>query len=151
MRKIDRKYAEEVLARLSALPPDAKPQWGSMTLSQMVGHVNLVVRYTLGEQSELPFKGNWRTRRIFGPLILNGIVKIPKNVRLPRPEGAKTPPPPPEGDLDTLRLSLDEYLKRAEAGGLPARPHPFFGMLTPRQWRRFHRVHTEHHLTQFGA
>lgn len=103
----------------------------------------------MGEYPPLPSRANWRSRWVFRPLILHGLVAIPRNVRLPRQHG--TASSMPEGSLDALCRALDEYLDRREAGALPAVVHPFFGMLSARAWVRFHVRHFEHHLNQFGV
>jgi hypothetical protein len=80
-----------------------------------------------------------------------GVVSIPKNVKLPRPEGMKERPAMPEGTLEDLKATLDAYLEAYEKGQLAPCVHPFFGMMPPKQWNRFHVRHFEHHLKQFGA
>ena len=150
-RRMTRQYADETIQRLTTLPPDVTPQWGTSTLPQIIGHLTDTVRYTMGAGPDLPFKGNWKTRALFRPLIINQIVAIPRNVRIPRPDGKKGTITFRDGDIASLRASLDEYLARVEAGDLPSRMHPYFGLLPPASWRKFHIAHFTHHLRQFGA
>lgn len=91
-----------------------------------------------------------RNDRVFGPLIANGIVSIPHNVKIPSRPG-KPAPVVPEGTIEQLRASIDEYLARAERGGLAPAIHPFFGPLSATTWAKFHYRHFEHHLSQFGV
>ena len=137
------------MERVKRLDPNAKGAWGQMTGEQMLGHVTGVVRYTLGQGAEMPYKGTFKTRYIYRPLILNGLVKIPHNVRVPPPKGMKTMPTP-HGTVDGLREALHEYLARAQAGDLDPPHHPFFGDLGVDGWAKFHYRHFEHHLEQFG-
>jgi len=150
-RKMTRQYADEIIQRLTALPADVKPLWGASTLPQIIGHLIDTVRYTMGQGADLPFKGNWKTRTIYRVLIINQIVAIPHNIRLPRPDGKKGAFTFREGDIATLKATLDEYVGHVEAGDLPSRIHPFFGVLPPTTWRKFHVAHFTHHLKQFGA
>ncbi len=143
-------YAAQVLERLASIPRDAAPLWGKLTASQMVGHMNEVVRYTMGEGKDVPYRGNWKSRYLFRPLIVGQIVKMPRNVRLPRTDGSRMPRVIPDGTVDALRDTLEEYLRRWDDRSLPARVHPFFGLLSARAWRRLHYAHFEHHLAQFG-
>ena len=149
MGVMTRAHAERVLERLAAMPPDATPLWGTMTAAQMVGHLNAVVRYTMGEGQEMPYRGNWKSRFIFRTLILRQIVRMPRNVRLPRADGTRGPRHMPDGTVDALRETLEEYFQRLDAGTLPARVHPFFGVLSAADWRRMHYAHFQHHLAQF--
>ncbi|HNT86430.1 MAG TPA: DUF1569 domain-containing protein [Candidatus Hydrogenedentes bacterium] len=148
MPVFDRAYAARALDRLSRVPLDATPQWGKMTPAQLFAHLAATVRYSMGEGPPLPFRGNWRSRWIFGPLILHGLAAIPRNIRLPQRKGA--PETPPESDLESLRQTVEEYLARRDAGTLPAAMHPFFGELSARAWGKFHVRHFEHHMAQFG-
>lgn len=150
MAKLNTNYAHLALGRLEKLTDDATPRWGTMTAAQMVGHLNQVVLYTMGHGPEMPYRGNWKSRYVFRPLIVGQFVKMPRNVRLPRPEGSRGPRVFPEGTLEELRVTLDEYLRRAECRDLPARMHPFFGRMAPWAWQRIHHSHFEHHLAQFA-
>ncbi|MBX7258867.1 MAG: DUF1569 domain-containing protein [Candidatus Hydrogenedentes bacterium] len=150
-RMMTRQYADEIIQRLSALSLDTKPKWGTSTLPQILGHLTDVVRYTMGEGPDMLFKGNWKTRTIFRTLIINQIVAIPHNVRIPRRVGSKGPVVLRDGDLESLKKTLDEYLSQAESGNLASRIHPFFGELSAKSWRKFHVAHFTHHLNQFGA
>lgn len=150
MQTVDEGYARNAIERLRVLPLDRQPQWGKMSVLQLFGHLTEVLRYAMGEGPDMPYKGTWMTSRVFGPLVLIGLVKIPRNVALPSETGPE-PPPVPEGDLDTLESTFAEFIRRGNAGELGARVHPFFGVLSARKWRAFNVVHTHHHLTQFGA
>lgn len=151
MGSMTREYAAVAIDRLGRIQPDAAPQWGKLTPPQLLGHLRDTVRYTMGEGPDVPYRGNWKTRYIFRHLIIAQLVRIPRNIRLPNPDGSRTPHTFPDGTLDELRATIDEYLNRAEQNSLPPRVHPYFGVLSPRAWRRFHYAHFEHHLAQFGA
>lgn len=150
MRAFDAAYVEEVMKRLEGLPADRKPNWGTMTPAQMIGHLNVTVRYMAGNGPEMPFKGNMKTRYVFKPLILNGIVAFPHNIKLPTPKGMTAPPPPTDGTPEELRNSMNEFIEKRDRGELSPRTHPFFGPLNSREWSKFQVGHFKHHFLQFS-
>jgi hypothetical protein len=150
MPKLDAALAAKIVSNLSALPEDTQPKWGKMSVPQMRGHLRMVVEYTMGAGKEIPFKGNWKSRHIFRPLIISGLVAIPHNIKVPRQkDGSEVPTP--DATIEELKATLDKYVAQAAAGKLSPRTHPFFGVLTPAQWQGFHAAHFKHHLLQFGA
>lgn len=150
MPAIDPPYVDKVEAALSDLPADRSPAWGKMTPAQMMGHLRMTVMYTCGAGPDMPFRGNWKSKMLFKPLVLNGIVAIPHNVKLPRPKGVKELPPPPEATVNDVVESMRTFLDNLHGGKLSTRMHPFFGPLTPKAWAKFHHAHFTHHLKQFG-
>ena len=150
MPRLDRATADGFLDRLATLTPGTAPRWGKMNSAQVIGHLNAVVRYTMGELPALPDRSTWFSRWVFKPLIVHGLVAIPHNVKIPSRPG-KPDPVVPEGTLDQLRATIDEYLARSARGDLGPAVHPFFGVLSAATWAKFHYRHFEHHLTQFGV
>ncbi len=151
MPKLTESNVPELLARFRRIPADAAPQWGKMTAPQMFGHVNNALRYSMGYGPEMPFKGNWKTRYIFAPMILNGWKQIPRNVRLPRPKNLPSPAELPTADVTTLEASLGELIEQVRTGVFDPPHHPFFGTIGPKGWMKFHAAHLDHHLRQFGV
>ena len=145
----DHDYLAEVMVRLQRLKPDAKPLWGTLTTARMIAHLIDSVRYSMGKAGDLPDKSNWFSRRILAPLVMRGIVKIPKNAKGASPDGPVTPPS--HADLETLHAILEDYLALVQAGELEPKPHPLFGEVGVDGWDRLHVLHFEHHLRQFNA
>lgn len=150
MRGFDKTIAADVLARLNRLDPEVPPRWGTMTCAQMIGHLYIVHRYTMGDGPDMPFKGNWKSRHLFRPLIVHGLVAIPKGIKMPRPKGASAPPVV-ESTVEDLQGAYTRYFECYASGSLSPRVHPFFGELSPKAWNKFLVAHTRHHLNQFGA
>lgn len=160
MPEFNRPYVDKVLDRLEHIGPGTKPEWGKLTRDRLYGHLNEVLRYSMGERPRLKDKSTYFMRTIVKPLILSGILAIPHGRRLPdidyhyraHKQYAKLPHPndPQEGTLEELRDTLAEYLNRFETHKLSSKPHPYFGKLTAAEWSKFHMAHFKHHLTQFG-
>jgi len=149
MVHFDHDFVVEVLGRFQRVKPDAKPRWGSLTPNRMVAHLIDCVRYSMGKAGALPDRSNWFTRQVLAPLILRGIVRIPRNVKGSTLNGFSTPPA--QADLETLHAVLEDYLSLVQAGELEPEAHPVFGAIGVDGWERLHVLHFEHHLRQFDA
>ena len=150
MRSFDHDYAGEVIQRMRELKRDSKPQWGRLSAAGMVRHLGDSIRYSMGRRGKQAFKGNWFTRRIIGPLIMNGIIRMPKNVKLDFPMARPEELSALEGEVETLQALMEEYLDAVQAGELSPEPHMAFGDIGVDGWAKLHVAHFEHHLRQFG-
>jgi hypothetical protein len=142
---------EEVLARLNALRPDARPRWGRMSAHQMVCHLADACRMATGERP---------ARRVPG-LAERTIVKwFALYVPIPWPHGmpttseldqqrAGTAPIDFASDVANLERLVDAIGVRA--GGADWPRHPVFGRMSEAGWLRWAYLHMDHHLRQFGA
>lgn len=141
----DAVYRAQLVDRVKALQPGAQRRWGSMTVDQMLWHVNDVLALTIGEMTVPPHK-----------------VPIPrallKFVVLNLPWGKNAPTHPSfiatkNYDFAAERERCLRLIDKAAAiqidGEWPA--HPAFGRLTGRQASRLQAKHLNHHLTQFGV
>lgn len=151
MRHLDGDYVEELMTRLKRIPHDAKPAWGTLDRQGLVEHFIWVLRHSMGRSTTVPHLGNWATRWFLAPLVLNGWVPIPKNVKFPkwlRKTGFDGREP---GDEETLHALLEEYLNLVQADELRPAKHPVFGDIGVDGWDRMHVRHFEHHFRQFGV
>ena len=146
MRHFDHDYVAGVIQRLGAIKPEAKPAWGKLTRPELIQHFGDSVRYSMGRAGTVRDQSNWIMRTIVAPLILNGIIRIPKNVKAPAHSMR-----PARDDLETLHAVLDEYLGLVQAGEFEPPLHPLFGDIGVDGWAKMHLVHFEHHFRQFGA
>lgn len=146
MRAFDRTFVDEAMAEFAELTPDQVPVWGSMRPPQLFAHLTTAVRYGLGKEDIVPNEGSFLIRRIVSPLIINGIIKMPKNVAKPKMYDAQAP----EGTLELFRVEVDEHLTRLQDGTLDPPAHSSLGDFGPDGWSKLHVVHFEHHLRQFG-
>jgi hypothetical protein len=151
MHHFDGDYAEEVVKRLGSIRKDAEPRWGDLRRDSLIEHLIWAMRHSMGRSRTVPFVGNCFTRYVARPLILIGAVPLSKDSRTARSlrrQGLRTQEP---GDLETLHALVEEYLGLVQADELQPAPHPTFGRLDIDGWDRFHVLHFEDHLKQFGT
>jgi oxepin-CoA hydrolase/3-oxo-5,6-dehydrosuberyl-CoA semialdehyde dehydrogenase len=146
MRNFDHDYVEEVIRRLGRITPDAKPAWGKLTRQGMIQHLADSVRYSMGRLGDVPDRSNWVLRKVIAPLILNEIIRLPRN--LPAPPYPKRAA---QDDLETLHALLEEYLGLVQAGEFAPKRNSALGDIGVDGWAKMHLVHFEHHMRQFGV
>ena len=151
MQHFDGDFAEYVVRRIGDIPPDARPRWGDLNRDGLVEHFIWAMRHSMGRSRTIPFVGNCVTRYVARPLVLSGLLPLPKRngwtARILQQQGLRTREP---GDLETLHALVEEYLGLVQADELEPAPHPTLGRLDIDGWDRFHVIHFEHHLNQFG-
>jgi Protein of unknown function (DUF1569) len=136
----------ELQDRMSALRPDARGQWGSMTAPQMVCHLVESFRMAAGELPVAPKKSPAR----FTPLKQLVIYWLPFPKGVPTaPELLERRPGTWETDTLEMRSLLDVLATRDPAGRWP--DHPLFGRMTGPAWGVLIYRHVDHHLRQFGV
>lgn len=135
--------------RISRLTPSTAPEWGSMTVDQMLAHVN--VAYAMIYDAPGP-RPNWLMR-----LVLRKVVK--RKVVGPTPYPRNSPTAPAfrmrgPKDFDAERARLVAYMQQVQeegAGTFEGRESPSFGPLTAGEWNGLFYKHLDHHLVQFGV
>ncbi len=135
-----------LLARARSLKPDSRPQWGKMSVTQMLRHCTVPILATMGEfkvtHKKTPFRF-WPMQKL--------IIYV-----LPWPQGAPTAPEfviTEDGDFQTrlaaLHAAVDKFASKGPTQPLQA--HAAFGPLSPEDWGALTHRHIDHHLKQFGA
>lgn len=138
---------DQLIARLSAIRPDSKRRWGTLTAGEMLCH--------LGDAAASVINRSETRRSRRRPLVkwvgLYSGIPWPHGVSAPAdvdPRAGGTRPGDFESDrrraIDTLRA-----LSTAPAESF-GRNHSIFGAMTPRDWHRWAYRHTDYHLKQFG-
>ena len=151
MEHFDTDYMERLIARIGRIAPDTVPRWGVLRRDTLIEHLIWVVLHSMGRSNQMSFQGSWFSVHVMGPLLMHGLISIPKNIQIPkklREEGVTMREP---GDMDSLRHLLEEYLNLVQADELHPAPHPVFGDIGIDGWDRAHVLHFEHHLRQFGV
>jgi hypothetical protein len=151
MPKINDAFINNTVGRFAELSPDAQPKWGKLQGDQVVGHLIAAFRFTTGESpGMMPDVSNFFTRSIIGPLLLTGLIPIPKNVPLKDATGKRMDAPIAEGNVEDLRAAMTAFKEGLATGTLKTPNHPAFGDIGPEGWDKMHYLHTRHHMRQFG-
>ena len=140
---------QTIALRLAELSPEDKARWGSMSVHQMMCHLDDSYKVALGEKTASPATGF-----VQRTVLKWGALKAP----MQWPRGYPTRPEVEQGkggtvpvgfrqDLDSLLWTLSRF-----CDGLPSPclPHPIFGKMTTEDWMRWGYLHADHHLRQFG-
>ena len=139
---------EIIISRINKLSPEAKAQWGKMTVDQMLSHCQAPLDFTFGNT---PMKANFMMRLIG---------KMLKKKVFGGNEFKKNSPTAPafirteKYDFDQTKKELIQKIGVFSDKGKDAiktTNHPFFGELTYDEWSKMHTMHLDHHLRQFGV
>jgi len=134
-----------LVARINQLDEHSQPQWGKMTVYQMIKHCTkweeMLLVKTQYKQSLLG--------RIVGNFALKDMMKDePAKHNLPTVPSFKISG---KGDVAAAKAEwlslLAEYTDRTPVGFV----HPFFGQLTAEQAGQMAYKHIDHHLRQFNC
>lgn len=140
---------QTIAHRLAKLSAEDKARWGSMSVHQMVCHLDDSYKVPLGQKTASPATGLIQ-RTLLKWAALNAPTKWPRGFRT-RPEieqgNGGSVPVDFRQDLASLLLTLNQF-----CDGLPnpCLPHPIFGRMTAEDWMRWGYLHADHHLRQFG-
>jgi len=141
----DTAVREELIRRITSINENSKPQWGQMTVGQMLKHCSMwdemAQEKTLFKQSLLG--------KLVGKFALKDMMKDePVKKNLPTvPAFKMTAHYDIDGEKQHWIKLLNEYPAMSNEGFL----HPFFGHLTKEQTGRLVYKHADHHLRQFNA
>ena len=145
--------ADALIARVEALTPDSQPQWGTMSVGQMLAHCSVPF-----EQVYDPTYTDRHPRpNALARMLIRLVAK--QTVVGPRPyrRNMRTAPQfiiTGERDVAEEQQRLAGYIRRAQQEGAAAfegREAHAFGPLTAAEWGTLFTKHTDHHLTQFGV
>jgi hypothetical protein len=142
---------EEILRRLNSIQPTSQQLWGSMSAHNMICHLSDGFRLYMGERPAKP------APTPLPRLLLKWIALWAPR---PWPHGFKTAPeldqqgggtPPLEfaADMRDLRELIERFTRQPP--DYASKPHPHFGSMSKREWKRLAYLHADHHLRQFGA
>ena len=139
---------QEILNRLEKITAQSQRQWGTMTVDQMLWHINRPMAYALGELKLEPAKVNWLFRVLMKGFVLG---KSP----FPKERGQTAPGFKATGkyDIETEKKHFKElvalYAKSQDKKDWP--PSLMLGKFNGADWARIDYKHIDHHFRQFGA
>ena len=124
-------------------------QWGTMTVAQMLHHLNLSSGGSLGFY-DLPDESYFVSRTVFRWILVDWFPEQPVGLRLPK--GFKIP----HGAQFDFDFEKQQFLKILDAAWRARSaadwgPHPMFGKMTAAEWGKLLQIHVDYHLKQFAA
>jgi hypothetical protein len=132
-------------ARLNSLRPNADRKWGSMSIGQMLWHVNQFLGASLGETS-LPVQ----KAPIPAPILRFFLLYMPWPKSAPTNAGAVAKEQHDfEAERARCRALMERFVTRPLDGDWPV--DASFGRVTGKFASRLQAKHLDHHLRQFGA
>ena len=139
----------EYRQRIETVTLQSPRQWGTMTVDQMLHHLNLACGGSLGFY-DLPDESNPVTRTVGKRITVDWLPEQPGGLRLPK--GFKIPHAQ-RFEFASEKAQLLTIVETAWHATTDAawKPHPLFGKMTPREWGKLLQMHLDYHLRQFAA
>jgi hypothetical protein len=131
----------DVLAEIGRLQGSGYEKSGQWSLGQICDHLAYFME---GELDGFTFKVPFLVKLLFGRLVLRRILstgKMKSGIRTPQ-----DPLPAPTMPDDAGIARLEKIIGRLEVHQGEMHDSPFFGHLTPAQWKRLNLIHCAHHL-----
>ena len=137
---------------LKQIPSDTKPQWGKMTLQQMVEHFSESVRIASGKTVHINFVFPAEQIQKNREFVLS---EKPFRENTPNPLMPEVPAPvinvSTEEAINELDKEVNFFFTVFEKNNLQVTRSPFFGDLNFEQNIHLLHKHALHHLRQFGV
>ncbi|WP_298239198.1 DUF1569 domain-containing protein [uncultured Algibacter sp.] len=137
---------QEIIKRIETLNEETKPNWGKMSVGQMVWHCQGPLNIIL-KKNDYGMKPSWFAKVFFKKSLYND---KPWSKGLPTAKFLKTKElkslVEEKATLVSLLNELHTHKDKKEWD-----PHPAFGEFTAAQWGQMQYKHLDHHLRQFGV
>ncbi len=138
-----------IIERIGKLDAYAKPQWGKMSVDQMLAHCNVTYEMTFEDKHKKP--------NVFTKFMLKVFVKNTVVGEKPYKKNSRTAPQfliTNARNFVEEKARLTDYLKKAQGLGedyFDGKESHSFGKLTKQEWNIMFYKHLDHHLSQFGV
>ena len=143
----DDAVTKELIDRINQLKPDSQPEWGKMTVAQMLAHCNVTY--------EMAFEDIHPQPNFLVKFMLKLFVKETVVGEKPYKRNSQTAPQfiiSDERDFETEKKRLLTYLQKTIDLGenhFHNKESNSFGPLSKKEWSNMFYKHLDHHLTQF--
>ena len=150
MKNIFRKeITDEVLSRIDNLTKETQPNWGKMSVAQMLAHCCVTYEMLFTDKHPKP--------NAFTRFMLKVFVKKIVVSEKPYAKNGRTAPQfliSDEKVFENEKKRLEEYIVKTQQLGesyFEGKESHSFGKLTAKEWNNTFYKHLDHHLTQFGV
>jgi hypothetical protein len=139
---------QQILNRINNLKPGATPLWGTMTVSQMLAHLQMPILVAFGEHK----LQRGLVGLLFGKMAKKSMLKAAAfKTNLPTVKSFKMTGDKNFEEEKNKLIRLIERFEKEGGQSITKDPHPFFGKLTIDEWDILQWKHLDHHLRQFGV
>ncbi|EDM43403.1 hypothetical protein SCB49_00100 [unidentified eubacterium SCB49] len=144
-----KQVTDEVISRINALEVTTQPNWGKMSVDQMLAHCNVTYEMVYENKYSKPMVIKKWLMKTFIKNIVVGEKPFKKNSRT-APEFVMAG----DKDFEAEKNRLIAHLQKTqELGGahFEGKESLSFGPLTKNEWNNMFYKHIDHHLTQFNV
>lgn len=144
-----KEVAENIIQRINKLNIQSQPQWGKMSVDQMLAHCN--VTYEMAFEDKHP-KPNFLMKMILKAFVKNTVVN-----ETPYKHNSQTAPQfivKDSKNFEAEKTRLVSYIRKTQELGEPhfdGKESHSFGALNATEWNNMFYKHLDHHLRQFNA
>jgi Protein of unknown function (DUF1569) len=141
--------SDEIIQRINSLTSTTQPQWGKMSVAQMLAHCNVTYEMTYENIHPKP--------NAFIKFILKMMVKKTVTNEVPYKHNSSTAPQfiiKETKDFEAEKKRLVDYITKTQQLGeshFDGKESHSFGALNKTEWNNMFYKHLNHHLTQFGV
>lgn len=145
----NKEVSDEMIRRIHLLTPETRPNWGKMTVDQMLAH--LCVSY------EMVYENKHKRPGAFARFLLKLFVKNAVVSEKPYKKSLRTAPAfliADKRNFETERDRLIGYITKTQELGpafFKGKKSLSFDELTVTEWNNLFSKHLNHHLSQFGV
>lgn len=145
----NKEISDNIIERINHLTPASTPQWGTMSVAQMLAHCN--VSY------EMIYENIHPKPNPFFKFILKTLVKSKVVGEAPYPHNSRTAPQfiiKETKNFEAEKQRLIDYINKTQQLGenyFDNKESHSFGKLTKTEWNNMLYKHLQHHLSQFGV
>ena len=145
----EKSATDAVIARINKLTAETQPQWGKMSVGQMLAHCSVAYKYEYDNNYKKP-KGlkKFLVKKLIKPMVVTE-KPFKKNV-MTSPDFKITTPK----EFEVEKNLLIEYLIKTQELGekyYHNKESHSFGVLTKDEWNIMFYKHLNYHLEQFGV
>jgi Protein of unknown function (DUF1569) len=140
---------DNIIRRINKLTPDTQPNWGKMSVAQMLAHCSVTY--------EMIYENIHQPPNAFMKIILKLLVKNKVVSETPYKHNNPTAPQfiiKETKDFEIEKQRLTDYITKTQQLGenyFDNKTSHSFGPLSKTEWNNMFYKHLNHHLTQFGV